>query len=81
MGRKKNPYKDIKLNTTQQRVFDYLVEFGSITTLQAYVDLGETRLSARIWELRDKGVNISSEMIAVKNRFKEPRHVKRSWIG
>jgi hypothetical protein len=81
MGRKKNPYKDIKLNTTQQRVFDYLVEFGSITTLQAYVDLGETRLSARIWELRNKGVNISSEVIAVKNRFNESRHVKRYWIA
>lgn len=82
MGRKKNnPYKDIKLNTTQQRVFDYMLEFGSITTLQAYVDLAETRLSARIWELRDKGVNISSEMIAVKNRFKEPRHVKRYYLG
>ena len=81
MGRKKNPYKDIKLNTTQQRVFDYLVEFGSITTIQAFVDLGESRLSARIFELREKGVNISSEMIAVKNRFKEPRHVKRYWIA
>lgn len=81
MGRKKNPYKDIKLNTTQQRVFDYMLEFGSITTLQAYVDLAETRLSARIWELKEKNIIISSEMVEVTNRFGEKRHVKRYWIG
>lgn len=73
--------EEIKLNTTQQRVFDYLTKFGSITTIQAFVDLGESRLSARIWELRNKGVNISSETIEVKNRFKEKRHVKKYWIG
>jgi len=72
---------EIKLNRTQQRVFDYLTKFGSITTLQAFVDLGESRLSARIWELKSKGVNISSETIEVKNRFKEVRHVKKYWIG
>lgn len=71
----------IELNTTQQRVFDYIMEFGSITTLQAFTDLGESRLSARIWELRDKGVNIGSEVIMVKNRFGESRHVKKYFIA
>jgi hypothetical protein len=71
----------IELNTTQQRVFDYIMEFGSITTLQAFADLGESRLSARIWELRDKGVNIDSEVITVKNRFGESRHVKKYFIA
>lgn len=71
----------IELNTTQQRVFDYIMEFGSITTLQAFTDLGESRLSARIWELRDKGVNIDSEVITVKNRFGESRHVKKYFIA
>lgn len=73
--------KTIELNTTQQRVFDYIMEFGSITTLQAFTDLGESRLSARIWELRDKGVNIGSEVIMVKNRFGEFRHVKKYFIA
>ena len=72
---------EIKLSKTQQRVFDYMADFGSITTLQAYVDLGETRLSARIFELKDKGVHISDERIEVKNRYGEPRHVKRYFIG
>ena len=73
--------KEIKLNTTQQRVFDYLTEFKSITSLQAFVDLGESRLSARVWELKAKNINISSEMVEVTNRFGEKRHVKRYTLG
>lgn len=71
---------EVVLNTTQQRVFDYITEFGSITSLQAFVDLGESRLSARVWELKDKGIKIDSEMVEVENRFHEKRHVKRYFI-
>ena len=72
---------EVVLNTTQQRVFDYITEFGSITSLQAFVDLGESRLSARVWELKDKGIKIDSEMVEVENRFHEKRHVKRYFIA
>lgn len=71
----------IELNTTQQRVFDYIMEFGSITSIQAFTDLGETRLSARIYELKDRGINISSELIPVSNRYGEKRHVKKYFIA
>ena len=73
--------KEIQLNTTQERVFDYLLQFGSITSLQAFTDLGESRLSARVFELREKGVKIDSEMVEVENRFHEKRHVKRYFIA
>lgn len=72
---------EIILNTTQQRVFDYMIENGSITTLDAWQGCGESRLSARIWELKHKGVNIKSEMIEVSNRYGEKRHVKRYYIA
>ena len=72
---------EIQLNTTQSRVFEYMNEFGSITSLQAFVDLGESRLSARVWELKDKGIKIDSEMIEVENRFHEKRHVKKYFIS
>lgn len=78
---KKNKYSEIKLNRTQQRVFDFLTETGSITTIQAFKEFGETRLSARIFELREKGVNISSEKIVVTNRFKEKRYVNKYYLG
>lgn len=77
----KAPSKEIELNVTQQRVFDYMNDFGSITTLQAFADLGESRLSARIFELREKGINVSGEIVQVRNRYGEPRHVKRYYIG
>ena len=72
---------EIKLNTTQQRVFDYMVDFGSITSLEACMDLGETRLSARIFELKARGVPIGDDFIEVTNRYGEPRHVKRYYIA
>lgn len=72
---------EVVLNTTQQRVFDYLLQFGSITSLQAFTDLGESRLSARVFELRDKGIKIDSEMVEVENRFHEKRHVKKYFIS
>ena len=75
------PMKEVILNTTQSRVMKYLQDFGSITTLQAFVDLGESRLSARIWELKAHGIKIDSEMIEVENRFHEKRHVKRYFIA
>jgi len=73
--------EEIKLTKAQKRIFDYIYEFGSITTLQSFVDLGESRLSARIFELKEKGINISSEIISVKNRYGEKRNVKKYYIG
>jgi hypothetical protein len=72
---------EIKLSKAQQRIFDYMAEFGSITTLEAFVDIGESRLSARIFELKEKGVNIFAESVPVKNRYGEKRMVKKYRIA
>lgn len=54
------------------KVQKYIERFGSITTLDAFVDLGITRLSARIWELRhDRGLEIRSTPEKAKNRYGE----------
>lgn len=73
--------ENVVLSATQQRVFDYIVDFGSITTLQACMDLGETRLLARIFELKDKGVHIGYDWIEVANRYGEKRKVKKYYIA
>lgn len=57
--------------TQAQRVLDYMVRFGSITTRDAFNDLGVTRLSARVFELRNDGYNITGKRVKVKNRFGE----------
>ena len=65
-------------NATQnQRILDYLDQFGSITQLEALADLGIMRLASRISDLRRKGYPIASEMIGVKNRFGETCRVKK----
>lgn len=69
------------LDTTQQRVYDFIKKYGGITTMQANKELGETRLSARIFELKERGVNIQDEWKSVKNRFGESRRIKNYFIG
>lgn len=73
--------KKLVLSKTEERIYNYIKKHGSITTLDAIMDLGETRLSARIFELKESGVNIQDEWIKVKNRWGEDRRVKSYFIG
>jgi hypothetical protein len=63
--------------TQCDRILEYIEKFGSISTLEAFVDLGVCRLASRICELRKRGLPIVSEQIAVKNRFDEKCYVKK----
>lgn len=55
--------------TGNERVLNYIKKYGSITQKQATDDLGLSRLSARIWDLRQQGKQILTEYITVKNRY------------
>lgn len=60
------------MKTTQcQRIIDYIRQFGSISTLEAFNDLGVARLASRIHDLKRQGYNITSETKTSKNRFGE----------
>lgn len=72
--------QETRLNTTQRRVFEYMKKNKGITTLDAWTGCGESRLSARIWELKKKGVPVKDRMILVVNRYGERRHVKKYYI-
>jgi hypothetical protein len=63
--------------TQNERILDYIREFGSITQLDALKDLGVMRLASRVSDLRKQGYNIISEIEAVKNRYGENCHIKR----
>ena len=47
----------------------YLIEKGSITSWEAIKEYGATRLSAIIFNLRKKGMNIRTERIEFTDRF------------
>lgn len=55
--------------TQKQMVLDYMKQHGGITAAEAFYKCGVSRLSARIWELRDDGVVIANQRIKAKNRY------------
>lgn len=55
----------------KQRVLDYIKEFGSISSLEAFQDLGITRLSAVIFDLKELGYEFDTKTERGKNRFGE----------
>ena len=65
------------MKTTQcQRIIDYMHQFGSISTLEAFRDLSVARLASRIHDLKTMGYNITSEIKTSKNRFGENTYFK-----
>ena len=62
----------MKKQTTQNdRVLAYMRSHKGITSLDAYRDLGCTRLSARIADLKEMGITIGKIMADRENRYGE----------
>ena len=51
------------------RVVEYINEFGSITSRDAFMDLGITRLSAVVFDLKKKGYSVDTTFESAKNRW------------
>ena len=66
--------------TNSQRVLEYIKRFGSITSLDAFRDLGNTRLSASVFILR-KEYDIKSISEKSKNRFGDDVHYFRYYLA
>lgn len=56
------------------KIIRYIKDFGSITTMQAFQDLGITRLSGRIYDLKALGYQIKTETVVGRNRYGEKVH-------
>ena len=69
--------KTIMRETNKTRVIKYIKKYGSITPIQAIQDLGNTRLAASVFELKDLGWDIETEMIKVQNRFGRTTNVAK----
>lgn len=63
--------------TQAERVMKYLDEFHSISSWEAFRDLGITRLAARISDLESKGINFVRTREAVENRYGEQTYYTR----
>ena len=60
-----------------ERVLDYMNNFGSISSLEAFRDLGVTRLSAVIFNLKKAGYNITSNREKSINRYGDTTYFAR----
>ena len=60
--------------TQCERILKYMCDFGEISTMQAFMDLGVTRLASRIYDIRKMGIEIESEPRTGKNRYGENTH-------
>jgi hypothetical protein len=63
--------------TQRQAILKYIEDFGSITPMQAYGDLGITKLATRISEMRADGMEFRIEMVNDKNRYGKPTRYAR----
>lgn len=63
----------------RERIISYMKEFGSITTYNAFIDLGCSRLSEYIRQIR-KEYDVADEWISTVNRYGEKVQYKRYWL-
>jgi len=59
---------------------DYIKEFGSISSWEAYADLGITQLGARIDQLKKEGFVFKADWEHSINRFGDRAGYKRYYL-
>lgn len=63
--------------TQREAILQYITEFGSITPMEAFSDLGITKLATRISEMRKDGFDFKIETVSTKNRYGHTVHYAR----
>ena len=65
----------------KKRILKYMNDFGSITTYDAFKDIGCTKLTTRISELRKEGYLIIGTAESSTNRYGEKVTYNRYRLG
>ena len=63
----------------KERIYNYMKQFGSITTFEAFTELGCTRLSEYIRQIRLEHT-VKDEWIKTTNRYGEKVEYKKFWL-
>lgn len=66
--------------TQHTLIIDFMREHGSITTYEAFMELGITKLTTRISELRRGGFLIRERAESGVNRYGKPVTYNRYWL-
>ena len=63
--------------TQGERIINYINTFGSISPMEAFMDLGITKLATRVSEMTAEGVEFVKKYEETTNRFGEKVHYMR----
>ncbi len=63
--------------TQKQAVLKYIEDFGSVSSMEAFGDLGVTRLADVVYKLKKDGYIISSTTETTTNRYGTKVHFSR----
>ena len=66
--------------TQKDRILQYIREFKSISSWEAYADLVITQLGARIDQLKKEGYEFRSEWESSTNRYGDKTEYKRYYL-
>lgn len=58
--------------TQHERIIHYIEDFGSISPMEAFSDLGVTKLATRVSEMKRNGMKFTSTMEVTRNRYGQP---------
>lgn len=56
------------MKTQKEKIIEHIKKNGSITSYEAYLDLGITQLGARLDQLKKEGFEFETEWITKKNK-------------
>ena len=65
----------------KERILDYMDDYGSISALEAFRDLGVSQLSARLVELEHEGHRFNKKQESSLNRYGERVYYTRYSIA
>lgn len=68
------------MNNQNEMILSHLRDTGSITAREAIEHYGCYRLGARIYDLRQRGVDIRGDIEVGVNRYGKPVRYKRYWM-
>lgn len=64
-----------------EKIIQYINDFGSISPMEAFSDLGITKLATRISEMRKDGIEFEQNWECSKNRYGQPVRYMRYSMG
>lgn len=64
-----------------EKIIQYINDFGSISPMEAFSDLGITKLATRISEMRKDGIEFEQKWECSKNRYGQSVRYMRYSMG